>query len=62
MEETEYMIWIVLMCLVIVLGWVNVHTILGIYAMCVRVIIFIFYPFRMMFIWITKIKHSKRSK
>ena len=62
MEETEYMIWIALMCLVIVLGWVNVHTILAIYAMCVRVIIFIFYPFRMMFIWITKIKHSKRSK
>ena len=62
MEETEYMIWIVLMCLVIVLGWVNVNTILGIYAMCVRVIMFIFYLFRMMFIWITKIKHSKRSK
>ena len=62
MEETEYMIWIVLMCLVIVLGWVNVNTILAIYAMCVRVIMFIFYLFRMMFIWITKIKHSKRSK
>ena len=62
MDETEYMICLVLIGLAIVLGWVNDNTIFVIYAMCVRVIIFIFYPFRMMFIWIRKIKHSKRPK
>ena len=57
MEETEYMIYLVVMVLAVVLGWVNVHTIFVIYAMCVKVIIFIFHLFRMMFKWITKIKH-----
>lgn len=48
MDETEYMIYLVLMVLAIVLGWVNVHTIFVIYAICKT-------PFKLVFNLISKL-------
>lgn len=48
MDETEYMICLVLIGLAIVLGWINFNTIFVIYAICKT-------PFKLVFNLISKL-------